>query len=751
MRKLVWLVLGFVLGCACGIWVLSGSVLAFTCLGAMPVGALLTALGRKHRILRLTGVLCLGCFFGMLWLHVYDVTYLATARSYDQQTVDLLVEASDYGYTTAYGGAVDGTATLDGENYSVKCYLDSVENMKPGDKIYGSFLLRYTGFGGEESATYHQGKGILLLAYPKEEPIVYHKSEIPEKYFATVLRENITGHLQKMFPERTRGFAAALLLGRGDLLSQKDDSAFQVSGIRHIIAVSGLHVSVLFSLLQFLLQKRRILSGVIGLPVLFLFAAVAGFTPSIIRACVMHGIMMLSRMLKKDYDPPTSLAFAVLVILIVNPLALTAVGFQLSVGCIVGIFLFATPIASFLQKKTILGRKCKNPVLSGMLHWTVQSLSISLGTMTVTAPLCAWYFGSISLVSLLTNLCCLWLVSISFYGIVICCILGAIWLPLGTWLAQIISLPMMAVLYIARLFASIPFATVSVENRYIGLWLVFAYVLLAAFLITGRKYPWVFAGCVVTALAGCLALSVWESRSERFRVTVLDVGQGQCVILQSRGTCYLVDCGGDYSATVGTMAAQTLRSQGIQSVDGVILTHFDMDHAGGTESFISKMPTRTIYIPDAPDHNGILTQLEKEYSQKLLMVTRERMLPCGEGTIRIFPAENRESGNESSMCILFQVENCDILITGDRNQTGEKALLAEYDLPDIEVLVVGHHGAENSAGFELLYNVTPDVAVISVGADNLYHHPSYKTLERLKFFGCVILRTDQHGTITIRG
>jgi competence protein ComEC len=103
------------------------------------------------------------------------------------------------------------------------------------------------------------------------------------------------------------------------------------------------------------------------------------------------------------------------------------------------------------------------------------------------------------------------------------------------------------------------------------------------------------------------------------------------------------------------------------------------------------------------------------------------------------------------MCILFQVENCDILITGDRNQTGEKALLAEYDLPDIEVLVVGHHGAENSAGFELLYNVTPDVAVISVGADNLYHHPSYKTLERLKFFGCVILRTDQHGTITIRG
>ncbi|MBE6982066.1 MAG: DNA internalization-related competence protein ComEC/Rec2 [Ruminococcaceae bacterium] len=751
MRKLVWLVLGFVLGCASGIWVLSGAVLAFTCLGVMAVGVLLTVFGRKHGAILRVGVLCVGCFIGMLWLYIYDVTYLTIPRSYDKQTVNILVEASDYGYPTAYGQAVDGTVTLEEKSYSVKCYLDSAEDLKPGDKIYGSFQLHYTSLWGEESATYHQGKGIVLLAYPMEEPIIYHKPEIPGKFFATELRQNITGLLEEMFPERTRGFAAALLLGRGDRMSQADDSAFRISGIRHIIAVSGLHVSVLFSMLQFLLQRRRILSGVIGLPLLFLFAAVAGFTPSIIRACVMHGIMILSRMLKKDYDPPTSLAFAVLVILLMNPLALTAVGFQLSVGCVVGIFLFTKPLATFFLKKTFLGHQCKSPVLSAILYWTAQSLSISLGTLSVTAPLSAWYFGSISLVSIFTNLICLWMVSVSFYGIVICCVLGAFWLPLGSVFAWAVSLPMMAVLTVARLFAAIPFASVSVDNQYVAAWLIFTYVLLGTFLIMGRKAPWIFVGCVITALAGCLTLAVVETATEAFRVTVLDVGQGQCVILQSRGQCYVVDCGGDYASTVGTMAAQNLRSQGIHTVDGLILTHFDVDHAGGTDAFLSQMPTKMLYIPDAPDHNGIRELLERDYPELLLTVNRERVLPCGEGTVRIFPAEDRESGNESSLCILYQAKNCDILITGDRNQTGEKALLAEYDLPDLEVLVVGHHGAENSAGFELLYNLTPDVAVISVGEKNLYHHPSYKTLERLKFFGCVILRTDQHGTITIRG
>jgi competence protein ComEC len=111
----------------------------------------------------------------------------------------------------------------------------------------------------------------------------------------------------------------------------------------------------------------------------------------------------------------------------------------------------------------------------------------------------------------------------------------------------------------------------------------------------------------------------------------------------------------------------------------------------------------------------------------------------------------KSSGNESSMCVLFQPANCDILITGDRGKAGERALIDEYELPQLEVLVVGHHGAENSAGFELLYTLTPDVAVISVSAENNYGHPAKETLERLRLFGCSIVRTDEMGTVIIKG
>ena len=103
------------------------------------------------------------------------------------------------------------------------------------------------------------------------------------------------------------------------------------------------------------------------------------------------------------------------------------------------------------------------------------------------------------------------------------------------------------------------------------------------------------------------------------------------------------------------------------------------------------------------------------------------------------------------MCILFQGENCDILITGDRDIAGEAALLQQADLPKLELLIAGHHGANDSTGFELLYETKPEAAVISVSADNFYGHPARSVLERLSLFGTKVFRTDLHGTIIFRG
>ena len=125
-------------------------------------------------------------------------------------------------------------------------------------------------------------------------------------------------------------------------------------------------------------------------------------------------------------------------------------------------------------------------------------------------------------------------------------------------------------------------------------------------------------------------------------------------------------------------------------------------------------------------------------------------MTLGTAKIQIFTPRFPGNSNEMSLCILFDTENCDILITGDRTGFGERSLLRHAQIPDVDILVAGHHGAKNSTCEELLDAVTPEIVCISVSQDNSYGHPSADTIERLQQRGCTIYRTDRHGTITIR-
>ena len=165
--------------------------------------------------------------------------------------------------------------------------------------------------------------------------------------YAAVWRKQIINLIESAFPADTAGFVKALLIGDSTDFTYAQDRAFQVAGLRHVVAVSGLHVSILFSLIYLAFGRNRWLNVLFGLPLLLAFAAVAGFTPSIIRACLMQALMLLSMLVNKEYDPPTALSFAVLVILGINPHAITSVGFQLSVGCMVGIFAFCEPLRQY--------------------------------------------------------------------------------------------------------------------------------------------------------------------------------------------------------------------------------------------------------------------------------------------------------------------------------------------------------------------------------------------------------------------
>lgn len=735
MRKLMWLTLGFGLACAlCAYWLGKSTVLA---LAAFAWAVCLTI--RQRRLSRL-GLLAWGLAAGCSWFSVFHIWFLEPVISLDGNQKPAVIFAQDYSTPTKYGGSVSGRMEYEGKSYAVYAYLDGDQEVCPGDTISGTFRFRVTVPGGEEEATYHRGDGVFLLAYQVDEVTRTPCQNPSWREYPAVLRKEAGKLLEETLPEDTSPFAKALLLGNTEDLDYKTDTNLKISGIRHVAAVSGLHVSILFALLSFATFRKPFLTALLGFPLLLLFAATAGFTPSVNRACIMSGLMLLAQLFRKEYDGPTALSFAALCMLIVNPLVITSVGFQLSAGSVAGIYCFSPAI-----RKWLYGLLPKAKGWRGKLvRWFVASVSISLGALVFTTPLCAMYFGTVSLIGVVTNLLTLWMIGGIFYGILAVCLVGQIFLPGASALAKILALPIRLVLFLADILADVPLSAVYTRSCYVTAWLVFVYVLLIFFLLGKNRKPALLAGCACLGLCIALLASWAEPLLYSTGITVLDVGQGQCIVLQCKGKTFLVDCGGDSDTRTADIAAQTLLSQGISRLDGLILTHTDADHAGAVENFLSRIAADVLILPPVPIETAVSADTE------LLFAAENLELSFEGGKITVYRGITGEKSNENSLCVLFETENCAILITGDRGSFGEQMLLRNAELPDVDILIAGHHGSKNSTSEALLQTVRPEIVCISAGRDNPYGHPAPELLNRLEDFGCQIYRTDLQGDIIIR-
>lgn len=602
MRKLMWLAVGFVAACTLGAYVLQG--IGYVYLAVFGLLAGIAMLFLKQKVWKILGVILLGLGFGFGWLQGYEMLYLQSARSYDGQSVNAAVEISDYSYDTYYGVGVDGRIWLDGKSFPIRLYINNTESLSPGDVVEGCIALELTADGGLAESAYYQSDGILLVGYVQDGAQIDIAHEVPVRYYPVLLRKNILSLMDSLFPADTLAFARALLLGDTQKLTYEMDSAFKTSGIRHVIAVSGLHVAILFSLVYMLAGKRRFLTALLGLPVLFLFAAVAGFSPSVVRACIMQALMILALLFNREYDPPTALAAALLVILMNNPSAVLSVSLQLSAGCMIGIFLFCSKIRGFLLKGKLGSIAGKKGVQGWMVRWSATCIAVTLSTMLVTIPLCAYYFGMVSLIGIVTNVLTLWMISGIFYGLILSCLLGFAWLPAGCFVAQCVSWPIRLVQMIANGLGSLPIAAVYTCSDYVVIWLVVSYVLLRIFLLPRNRKPVLAAVCIAVSLVACVGMSWLEPVVGNYLVTVIDVGQGQSVLLRCGGANFLVDCGGTNARKAADQTAQLLLSQGITSLDGIIVTHYDTDHVGAVELLARRIYTRTLYLPDVADSTG---------------------------------------------------------------------------------------------------------------------------------------------------
>ena len=742
MRKIMWLSVGFSISCAMGVWVLPLRGLIPAAL-ILAVSAVLCFKGKY----RCWAFALAGCVFGLVWFFGFSHFRLNPARELDGITVETTVTAAGYSYKTDYGCAVDGEFDLDGKQYEIRLYVNSAREIHPGDTVTGSFQLHYTAPGGKENPTHHAGEGTFFLGYQRGDGVVHRAEKDASVYLGTWLNHRISGLLRELFPDQVEAFARALLLGDDYDLTYETDTALKISGVRHIVAVSGLHVAILFTLLRAVTLNRRWLTALIGLPALYLFAAVAQFTPSVTRACIMVALMITAQILDKEYDPPTALAFAVLVMLLKNPLIITSISFQMSVACVMGILLFQPGISRLLTEK--LGVPRGKTFKARMLRWFISSVSVSLSATLLTMPVSAYYFGTVSLVSVLTNLLTLWAVSLSFYGIVAVCLLSLIWIKGAAILAAITALPMGYVLWMAKVLSSFPLAAVYTKSVYIVFWIAFVYVLLGIFLMGLSKRPRVLLSCAALGLCLALLASWTEHLFSDTHFTALDVGQGQCLILHHDGKTFLIDCGGTSDKTAANEAAETLLSRGISKVDGIILTHSDRDHSGGVPYLLKRIDAGFLMLPatTAPETANALTG---GFSGEVILVEDNLLIGSGSGKITVFSPIFAAETNENSLCILFESENCAILVTGDRSQLGESVLLHENTVPDVDLLIAGHHGSKYSTSEELLTAVSPENVFISVGQDNIYGHPARELLDRLTDFGCEIYRTDNEGTLIFR-
>lgn len=623
--------------------------------------------------------------------------------------------------------------------------------------------------GGFDSRQYYACRHVYYLL---KKAVVLKKSRSYSRYEQFILdfQEKCAEILEKTAGEAAPVFSA-IVLGDKTGLSPELRMRYQQAGIVHILAISGLHISLLGMGLYSLLKKAGLgiwPAGMLSLTLMLQYGMMTGGSVSTMRAVCMFLLHVGARILVRIYDPMTALAAAALLLLLESPAYLYDSGFLLSFGAVLGVGTAAPALMGLLG--------IKNNFWKSLL----SSVSVQLATL----PVSLWAFGEVSLPGLLLNLLVLPSVGVvlaSGVAAVLICFFslqaaGAAILP-GRILLAVYEKLCAAV-------GKIPFCT------WIGgqpeAWQVLVYYgILLLTLCAGNfaarirkekdhtKSPEEARNSGYTLLglksAGCLALAggillLGRHPSPYLSITCLDVGQGDGIVIETpAGEHYLVDGGSSSQSSLGQYCLLPyLKSQGISRLQGIFISHTDSDHISGVlellgfiEKGLTTLRVDCLLLPEWTEPPQAWTELAQAAQRAGVQVCTgnegDRVL-SGETVFSLLTPEAGAAGsdvNEEGMVLEISWGSFTGLLTGDIVEETESVLLEKEVLSDVGFLKVGHHGSRYSSGSAFLEKILPEVSIISCSDTNLYGHPSPETVQRLSQAGSHVEYTMKSGAVTV--
>lgn len=580
------------------------------------------------------------------------------------------------------------------------------------------------------------------------------------------IREEGVRILEANLGSKDAGVLAAMLLGERSGLTDADRWLFQQGGISHVLAISGLHISLIGMGIYRILEKMRLpyfvcMTGVICLMVLY--GMMTGMSNSAYRAILMFVIKLNARRVGRTYDMLTALAISAVWILIENPRYVFHAGFQLSFGAIIGLGCVAPAL------ENVFGKTDKK----GWIHKLKQSMYGSVSVTMVTLPVLLYHYFEYSVYSVVLNLVVLPTVGAVVGSGVLLWLCGSVWRPGGQIFAAICAFILGGYRIGCAILNGLPGA-MQIIGRPRGhqIWCYVIGILLLLGLSAhkvyreqreevGKKHGRKYAGAGVLIVFVAVCCLVVPARSG-VRITFLDVGQGDCACIQiHNGHGILIDSGSTSKGNVTEyQLVPFLKSQGIHTLDTVFLSHLDEDHISGVRGLLESgnsgirigQIVLSAYAPRDESWEEFVIAAERAgvpvgYIKQGVRYGNEEL-----GITCLYPAEQGINGerNAQSMVLLLEYGDFRALFTGDIDAAGERELLdALPDYFSCDVLKVAHHGSRYSSTEEFLERIQPELAVISCAENSSYGHPHEETLERLREVGSVILTTPEAGAVMV--